>query len=319
MHRFDHLSQNSKGILCLMGALVFLTFSDSIIKWLSPRYALHQITLYRAGFAMLVVFFIVQLEGGLQTLKTRRPLLHLFRGLLLVLANMFFFLGLSVMPLAEVVALFFTAPLFICLLARPVLGERVGIGRWIAIVVGLIGVIVMLRPDGESFSWFSILPVLAALTYAAMQMVTRKLGMRDSAGALTFYIQIAFILVSVLSGLIMGDGRFNTFNQPALEFLFRAWHWPDINDLGLLIMCGVIVAFGSYLMSQSYRIAQASVVAPFEYTSLPFALLVGFVVWGDLPGANDIAGSILIVGSGLLVVWFELHNGRKKSLQRGRA
>ncbi|MGI9318024.1 MAG: DMT family transporter, partial [bacterium] len=269
-------------------------------------------------FAMVIVFVFVHLEGGLVTLKTRRPALHLFRGMLLVLANMFFFLGLSVMPLTEVVALFFTAPLFICLLAKPVLGERVGLARWLAIFIGLIGVFVMVRPSADGFSWASVLPVLAALTYASMQMVTRKLGMRDTAGALTFYVQVAFIIVSVLSGLAIGDGRFNHFEEPTLAFLFRAWYWPNTYDLGLLALCGLVVAFGAYLLSQSYRLAQASVVAPFEYTSLPFAVIVGFVVWGDLPGSDEMIGSLLIVGSGLLVVFFESHSKKRASVREAQ-
>ncbi len=318
MQAFARFSHNTQGILCLIGAVVFLTFSDSIIKWLSPHYPLHEITLFRSVFAILIVFVFVYLEGGPATLKTRRPLLHLFRGMLLVFANMFFFLGLSVMPLAEVVALFFTAPLFICLLARPVLGERVGLARWMAILIGLVGVIIMVRPGAGGFTWTSVLPVLAALTYAAMQMVTRKLGMRDSAGALTFYIQVAFILVSVLSGLLIGDGRFNNFDQPTLAFLFRAWHWPNTFDLGLLALCGLVVAFGAYLLSQSYRLAQASVVAPFEYTSLPFAVIVGYMVWGDLPGSKEIIGSMLIIGSGLLVVFFENRSRHLTSVKQAQ-
>ena len=302
-----------------MGAVIFLTFSDSIIKWLSPHYPLHEIMLFRAVFAMFVVMIIVRLEGGLATLSTRRPLLHLFRGMLLVLANMFFFLGLSVMPMADVVALFFTAPLFICLLARPVLGEVVGLPRWLAIFVGLAGVLIMMRPQGADFTWTSMLPVAAALTYAIMQMVTRKLGMRDTAGALTFYIQVAFILVSVASGLLIGHGRYDTFEEPALSFLFRAWYWPDAYGFGLLALCGFIVGLGGYLLSQSYRLAQASVVAPFEYTALPFAVLIGFLFWGDLPGSTDILGSALIVGSGLLVAVFERRTQRRATTSAARA
>ena len=311
LNNFSRLSHNAQGILCLMGAVIFLTFSDTIIKWLSPRYPLHEITMFRACVALVFVLGIVQLEGGLKTLKTRRPMMHFVRGLLLVLANMFFFLGLSVMPLADVVALFFTAPLFICLLAKPVLGERVGLARWLAIGVGLLGVIVMVNPDSDTFKAASILPVLAALTYAIMQMVTRKLGMNDSAGTLTFYIQIAFILVSGLSWAIIGDGKYNTFSQPTLEFLLRAWVWPTNHDLFLLFICGSVVTAGAYLLSQSYRLAQASVVAPFEYTSLPFAIVVGFLIWGDLPGTKEIIGSILIVGSGLLVAYFEMSTNKR--------
>ena len=222
MNFFKTLSNNSQGILCLIGAVAFLSVSDSIIKWLSPIYALHEIMLFRALFAMVVVLGIVQLEGGLKTLKTRRPILHFFRGSLLVLANMFFFLGLATLPFAETVALFFVAPLFICLLSQPVLGEKVGLSRWIVILIGLIGVLVMVRPGAEVFALTSLLPILAALSYAIMQMMTRKLGMHERAGTLTFYIQLAFVLLSSLISLSIGDGHLDTMDNPTSEFLLRA-------------------------------------------------------------------------------------------------
>ena len=297
-----------------MAALVFLTLSDSIIKWLSPHYALHEVMLFRALFAMIVVMIIVKFEGGLVVLKTRRPLLHLLRGFFLVLANMFFFLGLSVLPLAETVALFFASPLFICLLSKPVLGEAVGLPRWFAIVLGLIGVVVMLRPGTELFRLTSFLPIMAALVYAAMVMVSRKLGMQDKASTLTFYIQVAFIVVSGIVGIAIGDGVLHASDNPTIEFLVRAWKWPSIADLQLLALCGAIVALGGYLLSQAYRLGQASVVAPFEYTSMPFALLVGYVLWGDWPDAVSFIGSALIIASGLLVVYFE--NQKRKSTAR---
>ncbi len=315
MNFFKTLSNNSQGILCLIGAVAFLSVSDSIIKWLSPIYALHEIMLFRALFAMVVVLGIVQLEGGLKTLKTRRPILHFFRGSLLVLANMFFFLGLATLPFAETVALFFVAPLFICLLSQPVLGEKVGLSRWIVILIGLIGVLVMVRPGAEVFALTSLLPILAALSYAIMQMMTRKLGMHERAGTLTFYIQLAFLLISSLIGLSIGDGRLDTMGNPTSEFLLRAWIWPLPDDLGLLALCGLIVAFGGYLLSQAYRLGQASAVAPFEYSSLPFALIIGYYLWGDWPDLTSFVGSGLIIFSGLLIVYLESRSRRlKKSL-----
>ena len=315
MNFFKTLSNNSQGILCLIGAVAFLSVSDSIIKWLSPIYALHEIMLFRALFAMIVVLGIVQLEGGLKTLKTRRPILHFFRGSLLVLANMFFFLGLATLPFAETVALFFVAPLFICLLSQPVLGEKVGLSRWIVILIGLSGVLVMVRPGAEVFALTSLLPILAALSYAIMQMMTRKLGMHERAGTLTFYIQLAFLLISSLIGLSIGDGRLNTLDNSTSEFLLRAWIWPLPDDFGLLVLCGLIVAFGGYLLSQAYRLGQASAVAPFEYSSLPFALIIGYYLWGDWPDWTSFVGSGLIIFSGLLIVYLESRSRRlKKSL-----
>ncbi len=307
------MSPNTRGILCLLGALAFLTISDSIMKWLSPALALHQVTLWRAIFALAVVLVIVRLEGGFGTLKTRRPLLHFTRGTMLVIANVFFFLGLAAMPIAEVVALFFSAPLFICLLSRPVLGERVGAPRWCAIGIGLLGVLVMLRPGSELFRAIALLPIVAALCYAAMTMMTRKLGIAEKAGAMTFYIQLPFIAISLLIGLAIGDGSLDRFDDPALGFLLRAWRWPDADEWRLLALCGVMVSFGGYLLSQAYRLGEASVVAPFEYAAMPFALLAGFTLWGDWPDAVAFAGSGLIVAGGLLVLFFENREQRLRA------
>lgn len=305
LNPFARFSSNSQGILCLLAALVFLTFSDSIIKWLSPTYALHELMLFRAVFALLVVLVIVRLEGGFHLIKTRRPYLHIARGMMLVLANMFFFLGLATLPMAETVALFFVAPLFICLLARPILGEQVGWRRWAAIFVGLIGVVVMVRPGADVFRYESLLPIGAAFTYALMQMMTRKLGMQERAGTLTFYIQISFIFISILSGLLLGSGRYAEAGDATLDFLLRAWQVPTLDDFWLLILCGVVVAFGGYFMSQAYRIAQASAVAPFEYASMPLALAVGYIIWQDWPDLIALAGTGLIIVSGLIILAIE--------------
>ena len=314
MKRFARFGPNTRGILCLVVAIACLTVSDAIIKWLSPELALHQITLLRSLIALLLVLLIALCEGGWHTLKTQRPVMHLLRGSLLVLANMFFFSALAAMPLAETVTLFYTAPLFICLLSWPLLGERVGAARWIAIAVGMAGVVVMMRPGAELFRPVSILPVLAALSYAAMTMMTRKLGLRETAGALTFYIQIAFVVISAIAGLLIGDGGFDRFDNPSLQFLLREWRWPNAVELQLLTACGAIVTVGGYLISQAYRIGEAPAVAPFEYASLPFALAVGFALWGDWPDARAFLGTGLIVGSGLVVVYLE-NRAYRKSLR----
>ncbi|MFT5220938.1 MAG: drug/metabolite transporter (DMT)-like permease [Planctomycetota bacterium] len=310
------LTANSQGIICLIGALAFLTISDSIIKWLSPSLPLHEITLFRSLFALPLVFVFIYLEGGVKILKTRRPALHFLRGSMLLLANMFFFLALASMPLAETVSLFYTAPLFICLLSRPVLGEKVGLVRWLMILFGLIGVVVMLRPGSEVFRAVSLLPIFAALSYAAMQMMTRKLGMQERASTLSFYIQLSFIVISSSIGFAIGRGELDRFDNVALEFLFRAWSWPDAGQLQLLLLCGIMVAFGSYLISQAYRLSQASAVAPFEYSSLPFALLAGYYFWGDWPDMISFIGSAFIISSGLIIVYLENRKKNRKPLPK---
>lgn len=293
------------GILCLVGAVAVLSASDSIIKWLSPTYALHEIMLYRGGVALIITLVFVRLEGGFKILRTRRPALHVLRGLLLVLANMFFFLGLATLPLAEAMALFFVAPLFITALSQPVLGERVGPVRWAAVLVGMVGVIIVLRPGTGIISIAGLLPVAAAFCYAWLQMLTRRLGVTDKAATLSFYIQLCFLVVSAAVGAAIGDGRFSGSDNTTLEFLLRAWSWPSKPDLSLLILCGALIGVGSYLLSQAYRLAEAAAVAPFEYAGMPFALFWGYYLWGDWPDWVTFTGAALIIGSGLFVFYRE--------------
>ena len=295
----------TRGILCIAAATVFLTANDSMIKWLSPYYPLHEIVLIRSLVAISITLFIVRLEGGLRILRTRRPVLHFIRGFLIVLANMAFFLGIAAMPLADATALFFVAPLIITMLSVPILGEQVGLKRWLAVFAGLAGVVIMMRPGFGVVSVAAAFPLLAALAYASMQMLTRRLGVTEKAAALAFYIQLTFILVSASIGLAVGDGRYGNVDNPSLAFFFRAWTWPSLADAGLMTLCGTLVACGGYLMSQAYRSAQAAVVAPFEYTALPLAVFWGYQLFGDLPDGFTILGILLIVGSGLFVFYRE--------------
>jgi drug/metabolite transporter (DMT)-like permease len=301
----------TNGIICIVGAALFLTANDSIIKWLSPFYPLHEIVLVRAVVALVLTLLFVQLEGGLHLLRTRRPALHFLRGFLIVIANMAFFLALASMPLAEATALFFVNPLFIMLLSVPILGERVGLRRWLAMLAGLAGVVVMLRPGFGVANWATLLPLVAALAYASMQMLTRRLGVIDKASTLAFYIQLTFVLISAAIGLAVGDGHYDDGQNTTLEFLFRAWTWPTLSDAGLMALCGCLVGAGGYLLSQAYRVSEASVVAPFEYTSLPLALFWGLLIWGDLPDVLAFLGISLIVGSGLFVFYRETLHARR--------
>lgn len=295
----------TRGILCIVAATFFLTANDSMIKWLSPHYPLHEIVLIRSLVALIITLFIVRLEGGLRILRTRRPVLHFTRGFLIVIANMAFFLGLASMPLADATALLFVAPLIITVLSVPLLGEQVGLRRWLAVVAGLAGVVVMLRPGFGVVSLAAALPLVAALAYAFMQMLTRRLGVTEKAAALAFYIQLTFIIVSASIGLAVGDGRYGDVENASLAFFFRAWAWPSADDALLMVLCGSLVAVGGYLISQAYRSAQAAVVAPFEYAALPLAVFWGYQLFGDLPDAITFLGIALIVGGGLFVFYRE--------------
>lgn len=304
---------NLAGIVAAVGASVFFSLNDMSIKLLSGDYALHQVVLVRSIFGLVTTLAIfIPLEGGLNAIRTRRLPMHLARGMLVVIANMTFFLSLAAMPIAEVTAIFFVAPILITGLSVLLLGERVGPRRWLAVVVGLGGVVVMLRPGAGVVQPAALLPLLAALAYALLHMATRRMGGTERASTMAFYIQLTFICVSLGIGLTLGDGRYSGSGDPSLEFLFRAWVIPPAHDLAIMAAIGMGSAFGGYLISQAYRLCEAGLAAPFEYTAMPLAILWGVTIWGDWPDATDWTGIALIVGAGLFIAIREGWEGRKR-------
>ncbi len=279
---------------------------------MSAGYPLHEIVFMRANIAILVTLGVfVPLEGGLKNLKTKRLRQHLLRGVSVLCANTCFFAGLASMKLAEATAIFFVSPLIITLFAVIFLGEKAGPRRWIAVLVGLIGVVIMMRPGSEAFQLAALLPVAAATGYAALHTLTRKMGGSESASTMALYIQIFFIVSSATIGLIFGDGRYAKTDNASIDFLFRAWVWPESKDFLLMVMIGFASAVGGYLISQAYRVAQASAIAPFEYVAMPLSIMWGVLVFAEWPDAIAWLGTALIVGAGLFVFWRETVLNRK--------
>ena len=316
--------QAAIAFVCL--GMLCITMNDAIVKQLSDTYALHQIVFTRATIGLVLCLGIIQFEGGLRTLKTKRPGLHFLRGLCLVAANMMFFAALASLPLADVTALFFVAPLFITLLSIPVLGEKVGVRRMSAVLVGFAGVLIMLRPGEALFGdqqmsttdrLTLLLPVGAAFAYACMQVLTRKLGVASTAAAMTVYLQCVFMLVSIGFWVVAGDGRFaeGTENKTLL-FLLRAWHWPPVADWPWFGLVGLLITTAGYSLARAYRAADAATVAPFEYVALPSAIVLGWTVFGHLPDVWVFVGCALIAGSGVYVFWREKQRARPNASRR---
>lgn len=294
-----------RAIVLILIGMVCISVNDMLIKLLSGAYPLHQMVFTRSVIGIMATAVFVWLEGGWRILKTDRPGLHLIRAALIVSANMIYFAGLSVMPLGVATALFFVAPLFITLLAIPVLGETVGRHRIVALIIGFAGVAVMMVPATD---WSDVpraamlLPVIAAACYAGMQVMTRKLGAKSAASAMAIYIQVAFIVVSGVSFLAVGDGRFaEGLQSESLIFLLRAWVWPAPEDLWKFATLGLMSAFIGYTLSAAYRLGNAATVASFEYAALPMAIFFGWLVFGERPGWVMLLGTALIAFAGLYV------------------
>lgn len=304
--------QTLTGILCALGASAAFSVNDMAIKFLSGDYALHQVILIRSLVGMSVVLALgLPFYGGLGALRTRRPVAQLLRGLCVVTSNLFYFVGLAALPLAYTSAVFFVAPLMITALSVPLLGEKVGPRRWLAVGVGFAGVLVMLRPAG-GLGWAAALPLGSALAYALMHMMTRHLKATENALSLTFYTQAFFVVISASMGLGFGDGQHAAQSDASLAFLFRGWIWPPVADWPVFLATGVGSAIGGLLISQAYRLGEAGLIAPFEYVAVPLAIFWGLVVFHEWPGTRDWWGIALICGAGLYIGWRETVVARRR-------
>lgn len=289
------------GAMAAILAVLCFSLNDILIKYLSGDYALHQIILIRTlvGLSFLLAV-IVPLEGGPKSLIARRPFLHLLRGLCVVLANTSFFLALAVLPYADATGVFFISPLLITAMGALILGERVGLRRWLAVLIGLVGVIIMLNP-GTEMQIALFLPLFAAFSYAMLHMLTRRIGVADSAAAMSFYIAVSFLVVSTVVGLIFGDGAYAGRGPDILHFLLRPWVWPPAGDWIWLCLIGMASISGGYFISQAYRTTEASLIAPLEYTALPVAIFADIVIFATWPDLRVWLGILLIAGAGLFV------------------
>ena len=310
------VDQPLRGIILITAGMVVFGAQDVIIRLLSGEYAALEIMFIRGLVALLPMALFVYWEGGFASLKVPHPFINLLRGLLMACSYTAYYMSLAAMPIAEVTAIFFVSPLIITMFSVLFLGETVGLRRWAAVIVGFAGVLVIVQPGAEGLDPAAALPLAASFTYACSVIITRRIGRTQSGASLALFAMLTFIAVSGLSGIIMGDGAFAMDSHPSLSFLLRAWVVPGVRDMLFLAAIGLIAGFGFYCLSQSYRIAPASVVAPFEFIAMPLAVLWGIAVWDEYPPLTTYLGIAMIIGSGV----YALHREavRKRHLSTGR-
>ncbi len=292
------------GIGAAMAGSAVFSLNDLCIKQLSGAYALHQVILVRGLVGLAFILAFAALSGQRQVWRTQRPWMHLIRACIVMISNATYFLGLAALPLANAAAIGFVAPLLLTMLSVVVLREKVGWHRWSAVVVGLIGVVVMLRPEGQ-FHWAAVLVLISALCYAITQTMTRMFRATESSVTINFYTQVAFIIVSASMGMWTGDGHLAGSADASLAFLFRPWNMPPIGDWIYFLGTGISVAIGGLLMAQAYRMNETALVAPFEYTSMPLAVIWGLIFFGTFPDLQGWIGIALIIGAGLYTLYRE--------------
>ncbi len=289
----------------LISALLFAAMS-ALVRQLGNVAPVGQMVFFRSAFAILPVVVIYALRGELASaVYTRRPLGQLGRGLLSVFGMFTNFSALTRLPLADATAISFASPLFTVALAAVILKERVRVYRWSAVLVGFAGVIVMLIPHfdvghyaaagaASTAAIGSIFALASAVSNAGTVIQTRRLVQSETTPSIVFY----FSIVCAIAG--------------ALTLPF-AWHTPTGPELAALIALGVLGGIAHIFLTESYRHATASVVAPFDYTSMLWALMLGYWMFGELPSALVYLGGGIVAGAGLFVIWRERALGLKRA------
>lgn len=286
------------GIALMLTGLVLLECMGAVAKLLGQRYPIPQISFARNFFGLMPMIAILLWEGGgrisLAALRLRQWRLGVGRGLMVVFAQLALYSAYQHLELASVSVIAYAGPLFVTLMAIFWLGERVGPWRWVAVIGGFIGIVMVIGPGTDLFTWYGLLPVAAAFLYANTLVLTRLFDSQESHAAINLYGLAGAITGS--AGLLIATA---SFEWPAATGLQR------MTDFGLALLLGMFGSIGVYLLTLAFRRVAASILAPFEYFGLIASFSIGWIVFREWPVERVFPGIILIVGAGLVIVYRE--------------
>jgi drug/metabolite transporter (DMT)-like permease len=296
-------NKNLLGVGSLVLAILIFSLQDIAIKWMGGSYPVLEIVIFRTMVAMPATLFFFRMEGGKGLPTTEQYKLEFVRGLFYFLSYTTYFMGLAALPLAEVAAIKFSTPLMITLLSVILLKEKVRLQRWLALLVGFIGVLIIIKPGSASFNIGSVFILLNVLFYVFAVLVTRRLQTTDSSATMSYYGSLVYMIIAiVLAPLVIAIGPMPDAS-PSIVFLFRAWSMPTVLDLLIMFGLGMVWAGGMFFTARAYSLTLASVVAPFEYVSLPISTMWGFLIWHQFPPLATWIGAFITLVSSLYTLY----------------
>lgn len=276
------ISKNQLGIIFMILSVISFSVMDIVVKLMSPHYPTGQLIFFRGFFGLIPILFIIPKERFGNLLKTEKIKLHLVRAFGGAFAMTFLYLGLKFLPIADAITISFAAPIFATIFSIIFLNEKVRLIRWLAIFFGLTGVIIVLKPGTELFTYYSFFPILFCIGFATISIAIKKLSKTEP----DYLIALYFTLVLILFGLIS---------------ISMGWKKIDISHIHYLVIIGLSGSIGNIFLTKSIREADISLVTPIKYLSLVFAIIAGWLIFNEIPSVLTISGALLIILSTFVI------------------
>ena len=269
---------------------------DVLVKW-SDSYPVGQVLFFRGFCGIIPILFLIPRDRFLDFYKTTRPLLHFKRCLSGLIALVAIFIALRNLPLATVVSITFAAPIFTTIFSIFLLKEKVGLYRWLAVLVGFVGIIVITEPGFSSLNFYYIYPIIFCLGLSYVAIAIRKLSTTEPVWLISFFFSFSIAILGLLS-------------------LFQGWVMPNFLDLFLLSMVGILGGLANLWLSQSYKYSEVSLVTPLKYLALVFAIIFGYFIWSEVPTLKTLMGALLVILSSFIIFRRELSMKKQLSVAR---
>ncbi len=285
------LSKNQLGFLYMFLSVCTFSVMDLLVKW-SGDYPTGQVMFFRGFFGIIPTFFLIPRDRLKTFYKTKRPKEHFFRCIMGLMALVAIVIALRELPLAVVVSLSYAAPLFITVLSIFLLSERVGVYRWLAVLIGFGGVIIISEPGIGEMNYLYFLPLIFCIGMAFVTITIRKLSSTEPIWLISIFFSIMILLASLIT----------------LPF---GWVMPNLQDFILLVLIGITGGSANLFLTQSYKLSEVSLVAPLKYLSLIFAIVFGYLIWNEIPTTKTLVGASLVVFASLIIFRREIYHKEK--------
>ena len=269
---------------------------DAIVKW-SDAYPVGQVLFFRGFCGMIPIFFLIPRERYFDFYKTNRPFLHFKRCLAGLIAIVAIFIALRKLPLATVVSISFAAPIFTTILSIFFLKEKVGLYRWLAVFVGFIGIIIISEPGFSSLNLYYLYPIVFCLGLSYVAIAIRQLSSTEPVWLIGFYFSFSIMIISFFS-------------------FYQGWILPNLKDLFLLSMVGVLGGLANLWLTQSYKLSEVTLVTPLKYLALVFGIVFGYLFWDEIPTIKTLMGATLVIVSSFIIFRREIYLKKQVSISR---